>query len=349
MNDSSAASKPAWWIYQGSGRPNPDAEVISRLPPPPAWRTFHGGPALPPQDYEDTEARRRLGESEAIRAQGVSTDEINMVNAALYLRRPLLLTGRPGTGKSSLAYKIARELRLGPVLRWPISSHTTLVNGLWEYDAIGRVQASAAGRHRSEEEGPAGEPDIGQFVHLGPLGTALLPHDRPRVLLIDELDKSDIDLPNDLLGVFEEGEFTVRPLVRIASRQPEAYVYTADAKDTVPVRFGQVRCRAFPIIVVTSNGEREFPPAFLRRCLRLEMGAPSIEQLAGMVAAHFHGIEVPHGTELIRSFVRRSDQDGGLATDQLLNAIYLSTSGAYSPDENWDILQDALWRQLGAL
>ncbi|HEX6346858.1 MoxR family ATPase [Umezawaea sp.] len=331
---------PRWWIYRGTGRPRAEADPTSVLPPPPSWRTFDGGPVTPVDlTGGRTEYERRLGVTSVVRMQDMPTDEITMVNAALYLRRPLLVTGRPGTGKSSLAYKIARELKLGPVLRWPISSRSTLQDGLWEYDAIGRVQAAAVQRDQ--------EPDIGEFVHLGPLGTALLPYSSPRVLLIDELDKSDIDLPNDLLSVFEDGEFRIRPLLRIAGRQPDVRVFTADQDSSAVVHRGLVRCNAFPVVVVTSNGEREFPPAFLRRCLRLEMPEPTVEQLANIVAAHFHGVELTHATELIRSFVDRSARDGGLAADQLLNSIYMATSGAYAVDDSWQRLCDSLWRELG--
>ena len=338
-------ARPAWWIYQGTGLPRPEADLTGALPDPPGWRAFDGGPVESPPSWNDSEFRRKLGSPSQMSFAQASTEEISMVNAALYLRRPLLVTGKPGTGKSSLAYKIARELALGPVLKWPISSRSTSLEGLWEYDAIGRVQAAAGRSANAEGEEAAG---IGNFVHLGPLGTALLPYARPRVLLIDELDKSDIDLPNDLLNVFEDAEFEVRPLSRVAAAQPEVRVFTADKDGTATIRHGQVRCRAFPVVVITTNGEREFPPAFLRRCLRLEMRAPGIEQLVGMVAAHFPGAEVAQGSELIRSFVGHSAQEGGLATDQLLNAVYLATSGAYSEDEKWDLLRSALWQRLGA-
>src|SRR5262249_38678447 len=136
---------------------------------------------------------------------------IELVNAALYLRRPLLITGRPGTGKSSLIYAVAWELRLGEVLRWSITSRSTLQQGLYHYDAIGRLQDSQLGGTTTEKRLP---PDISKYLKLGPLGTALLPTARPRALLIDEIDKSDLDLPNDLLNIFEEGEFPIPELER---------------------------------------------------------------------------------------------------------------------------------------
>ncbi len=329
------ADKPAWWIYQGDGLPPEAGAVPVELPAPPSWRAFDGGPPLPTPPVADAEFVRRLGAPSAVSASEASLEEILTVNAALYLRRPLLVTGNPGTGKSSLAYKIARELGLGPVLRWPISSRTVSRDGLWEYDAIGRVQAAAT------EQGP----DVGGFVRLGPLGTALLPYDRPRVLLIDELDKSDIHLPNDLLAVFEDGDFEIQPLTRIAATQPDVTVFTHDRGGRAPVHEGRVQCRAFPIVVITSNGERDFPPAFLRRCLRLEMPQPDLAQLVSMVAAHFR--EVPlRGQDLIREFITSSEREGGLANDQLLNAMHLATSGAYQQDANWDQLRDALWQRL---
>lgn len=127
-----------------------------------------------------------------------------MVNAALFLRRPLLVTGRPGTGKSTLAYSIARELKLGPVLRWPITSRSTLLEGLYRYDAIGQLREEHLWQLRartSAEVVPAAEPHssaeaasfaggIGRHLRLGPLGTSLLPYSRPRVLLIDEMTRA---------------------------------------------------------------------------------------------------------------------------------------------------------------
>lgn len=330
----SAPEASPWWIYHGHGLP-PAADPPAEVPEPPSWRTFDGGPPLPTPPATDTEFTRRLGVPSAVTPAEASVEEVLTVNAALYLRRPLLITGKPGTGKSSLAYKIARELALGPVLRWPISSRTVSRDGLWEYDAIGRVQAAAADT----------ESDIGGFVRLGPLGTALLPYERPRVLLIDELDKSDIDLPNDLLAVFEDGDYEIQPLARIAATQPEVDVFTHDRGGRATVHDGQVRCRAFPVVVITSNGERDFPPAFLRRCLRLEMPQPGMQQLVSMVAAHF--AEVPlSAQELINEFLSNSERQGGLANDQLLNAMHLATSGAYQQDGNWDVLRGALWQRL---
>lgn len=340
------ARPAAWWIYHGTGRPRPELDIAEALPDPPGWRRFDGGPPLPPPEGDDREVARRLGIGGHLPESLVDQREVDMVNAALYLRRPLLVTGKPGTGKSSLAYRITRELKLGPVLRWPITSRSTLKSGLYEYDAIGRAQAIGAVRAGAPDAGTGG-PDIGDYLQLGPLGTALLPYRVPRVLLIDELDKSDIDLPNDLLNVFEEGEFRIPELVRVAAHQPTVNVLTSDAGVKAPVRNGLVRCRAFPVVVITSNGEREFPAPFLRRCLRLEMSDPDEARLARMVAAHFDQDADDSSRELVRAFVERSDQVGGLAADQLLNAVYLATSGAYrADDESWPRLREALWQRL---
>jgi MoxR-like ATPase len=355
---------PDWWVYRGTGRPLFDIPLTDLLPPAPPWRNFRGGPLptrdVPPED--DGEAERRLGSEFHLSARDVDSHEVDMVNAALYLRRPLLVTGRPGTGKSSLAFRIARELRLGRVLRWPITSHTTLKSGQYGYDAIGRAlaagtrQAVAAwGRevgNRAVDSAAVADPvdqelPIGEFVRLGPLGTAFLPSRLPRVLLIDELDKSEADLPNDLLSIFEDGEFTIPELERIRNRSPEVSVFTDDPVATATVVGGRVRCHAFPMIVITSNGERDFPPAFLRRCLRLETRAPNADQLAAMVASHMVDADGEHRVRLVQEFVDRSAASGGLPADKLLDAVYLATSGAYQEnDVSWPRLVDALWRQL---
>jgi MoxR-like ATPase len=326
-----------WHVYRGTGLPG----NVGKLPEPPPWRRFSGEPVCETPAADKGEADRRVG--------GVpgavwvpSEHEVAMVNAAIYLRRPLLVTGRPGTGKSSLAYLIARELGLGPVLRWPVTSRTVLRDGLYVYDAIGRVQEINA------RQGT--EPDIGEFVHLGPLGTALLPYERPRVLLIDELDKSDIDLPNDLLNVFEDGEYLIPELARLAARHPEVTVLTEDRDGSAVVRRGRVQCRSFPIVIITSNGEREFPAPFLRRCLKLHVEPPTPQQLAAMVAAQFGDTDGVDVSRLIAEFTVRSEVTGGLASDQLLNAVHLAielaTSGAYQADEDWQELLTAIWHPL---
>jgi len=244
-----------WKIFQGDNRlPHDD---IERLPPAPSWRKFS----------QDAQYKHR-GADFQVRQQ-----EVELVNAALYLRRPLLVTGKPGTGKTSLAYAVAYQLKLGEVLYWPVTTRTTLKDGLYNYDAIGRLQDIPQKNHDNAENQDSLK-EIGKYIQLGPLGTSLLPSDKPRVLLIDEIDKSDIDLPNDLLHVFEEGQFEIPELLRIAEKLPTVKVRTAD-KAIVEIHQGRVECKSFPFVILTSNGERDFPPAFLRRCLRLNIQEPS--------------------------------------------------------------------------
>ena len=193
-----------------------------------------------------------------------------MVNTALYLRRPLLVTGKAGIGKSSLAHSIAYELSLGPVLNWPITSRSVLGDGLYRYDAMGGLPEA---NMRQLAGLPAAGRDIGRFIRLGPLGGRAA-QARPRVLLIDELDKSDIDLPNDLLHVFEEGGFDIAELARLPDTEDMVEVLGYDTAGGVPVSRGRVTCHAFPLVVIASNGERVFPAPFLRRCVRLEIADP---------------------------------------------------------------------------
>ncbi|MFG2620974.1 AAA family ATPase [Streptomyces sp. NPDC048507] len=317
-----------WLIYRGVGEPH---DGIAALPDPPPWRDFDGGPVAGPgaaAGTADGNVARRLGaHRQAAALHRPEPEELEAINAALYLRRPLLVTGYPGTGKSTLAHAVAHELKLGRVLRWPVVSRTVLQDGLYRYDALARlqdVQIAAGGGSGRPGAGPGGGPGagIGKYVRLGPLGTALLPAAKPRVLLVDELDKSDIDLPNDLLNVLEEGEFTLPELERAADSEPEVEVLTDDG-GKVTVRGGRVRCRAFPFIILTSNGERDFPAALLRRCIQLKLGQPGEKRLATMVRAHLGEEAARLGADLIREFLSRSRSEL-VAADQLLNAIYLT-------------------------
>jgi MoxR-like ATPase len=323
MTGDSGLPRDEWLIYRGGGEPH---DGMQNLPEPPPWRRFaHGQRSV-----------------DRARVYQIGPDEVNIVNAALRLRKPLLVTGKPGSGKTSLADSIAYELKLGPVLRWPITSRSSLADGLYSYDAIGRLHDASlrSGEHHSDG-------DIGRYVRLGPLGTALLPRDLPRVLLIDELDKSDIDLPNDLLSVFEDGEFSIRELERLPEEQQEVEVYTADSGRPARIHRGVVACQSFPVVVITSNGEREFAPAFRRRCLQVDLKQPSKERLAAIIAAHIGPDALAQSTTLIEEFVKLGDR-GNMATDQLLNALFLVTSGEQPPDEIRKKLPEALLRPLSA-
>lgn len=338
------AEMPGWWIYKGTNVP--DKDIITRLPEPPNWRNFGGfnGERLRvPEDEDERETERHIG-----KRFEVSDAEKELINAALYLRRPLLITGKPGLGKSSLAYAVAHELKLGRVLKWPITTYSSLENGLYRYDPIARLEDARWNRHtQAGPEGKGSSSDgASRYLRLGPLGTALLPWERPRVLLIDEIDKSDINLPNDLLNIFEAGEFDIPILMRLseedrANTQGVVDNHNQNANgnvivrvmpyngkkdsDKVPVSNGHVQCAAFPFVVMTSNEEREFPPAFLRRCLRLDIGDPDSDKLAKIVEAHL-GTEMardPRTKQLIDKFIKQQKSGEVVATDQLLNAIYM--------------------------
>ena len=179
--------------------------------------------------------------------------------------------------------------------------------------------------HEPEQNATTVKNDIGSFLRLGPLGTALLPSKRPRVLLIDEIDKSDIDLPNDLLHIFEEGTFEIPELARLPKDQSSVQVRTSDEDEHATIHNGRVYCYEFPLVVMTSNGERDFPPAFLRRCLRLEM--PDLKndrpRLDAIIKLQL-GMDVdPNDTDINTVIAQFTDPKKLIATDQLLNALFL--------------------------
>ena len=287
--------------YRGTGRANGD--VV--LPPPPPWRTFTQEPAA--QLFQPPEGL------------------VDAVNAALCLRRPLLITGPPGSGKSTVIEQVAAELSLGQVLRWHITSRSTLADALYRYDALGRIHAQRLQQElaqRHPERAADIDDDISMFVHLGPLGTALLPSPRPRALLIDEIDKADLDLPGDLLDVLERGEYRIVELLR--ERRESASITQWDSEDRAVVERGHIRCTEFPFIVMTSNGEQELSAPFLRRCVRYEMPEPTPGFIGQIVQAHL-GIDTHSGptAKLIESFVTRVKAKDQIAIDQLLGTLHL--------------------------
>lgn len=338
-----------WKLYRALRTPG---NALAGLPAPPRWRPRRVKEVLPEQERwwpqgpadDDTLPAATLQRGRSFHA---TEHVIEMVNAALYLRRPLLVTGQPGSGKSSLVDAVAYELRMGAPLRWNVTSRSTLRDAQYHYDAIGRLQ---------QKEGEA--LPIGEYLTLGPLGTALLPSKRPRALLIDEIDKSDIDLPNDLLNIFEEGEFDI-PELRRLGEQTRVEVCTSDPRQPrVWLTGGRVACHEFPLMILTSNGEREFPAPFLRRCLRLQMPNPTgqlpeddnkdWQRLDAVVALHFDEAERQATADVIAKFKQRAGQGLPVATDQLLNAMYFVMSSQVPAGDARTAVLAELMRELAA-
>ena len=334
-----------WRIFTGET----NSAGTKSFPPPPPWR-------VPGAAREQVLASTFRPTPELIDA----------VNASIYLRRPLLITGKPGSGKSSLIYAVASELNLGSVLTWPINSRSTLREALYSYDAMGRLQyiqerqalrgpsKQSASRRSSSRKSPNDEQDLGLFLTLGPLGTAVA-SGGTRALLVDEIDKSDVDLPNDLLNVLDTGHFKISELRR---RGGDAVNVTDGEGKSVMVRNGEIAFTEFPLVVMTSNGERDFPAPFLRRCVQFELAEPSAAELRRIVMAHFQWISEddadlrdlknpasPEG--LLAKFIAKRNEMP-LSTDQLLNAVHVlrSAGSSFTPAEQ-DQLLKTLFQKLG--
>jgi MoxR-like ATPase len=190
------------------------------------------------------------------------------VNAAVALGRPLLVKGEPGTGKTVLAEHVARGLAL-PLLRWQVKSTTRAADGLYVYDTVQRLHDSRFGDRDVS--------DIARYIRLGPLGTAFRSAAQT-VLLIDEVDKADIEFPNDLLQELDEMAFDV--------------LETGE----------HVVARERPVVIITSNNEKELPDAFLRRCVFHYIEFPDRELMARIVRVHFPDIEARLLDDCIASF-----------------------------------------------
>ena len=188
----------------------------------------------------------------------VATDDLKVaVNAATTLRRPLLVKGEPGTGKTVLAYEIAKALGT-PLIEWNIKSTTKAHQGLYEYDAVARLRDSQLGEARVH--------DIKNYIKKGKLWEAFTAPQLP-VLLIDEIDKADIEFPNDLLQELDRMEF---------------FVY--ETQETI-------KAVERPIVIITSNNEKELPDAFLRRCLFHYIKFPDRTTMQAIIDVHFPGIQ----------------------------------------------------------
>jgi len=199
----------------------------------------------------------------------VATDDLKVaVNAAIALERPLLIKGEPGTGKTVLAYEIAKALD-APLITWHIKSTTKAHQGLYEYDAVTRL--------RDSQLGEEGVKDVRNYIKKGKLWEAFESPRRP-VLLIDEIDKADIEFPNDLLQELDRMEF---------------YVYETNETIRAAVR---------PIVLITSNNEKELPDAFLRRCFFHYIRFPEVETMNEIVEVHFPGIKQKLVAEALRIF-----------------------------------------------
>jgi MoxR-like ATPase len=314
----------SWELFTGDGIPHrarPEEAAWKQIPPLRPWRQREAGEA-PVFDMPDGLA--------------------DAVNAALHLRRPLLLSGGPGSGKSTLVDLIAAELELGKVLRWHITSKSTLTEGLYEYDALGRLHATQT----TGQQAGASSVALENFVTLGPLGTALAAT-HVRAVLIDEIDKSDLDLPGDLLNVMENGQFLIPVLARAKSDRPFRVrgAGGGDARYEVD-EDGVVRREHFPVIVFTSNGERAFSPPFLRRCIRFEMPAPGKDRLARIVALHLGDVAASAENDAITAFAERLGRHDPLAINQILEFVSLVTGDAPPGSEERKRLEEILLQEL---
>ena len=308
-------SKQDWKIFKGDGKQIKfDTEKFEKEYPPPSWRK-----------------KKKDKEDEGYPYQATD-EEIEIVNASIYLRRPILITGDPGVGKSTLAYAIAYELGLGDVLHWHIGSKSTVESGLYSYDAIARLQDTQSGDPQAKE--------IKNYVKLNPLGIAF-GSSKKRVLLIDEIDKSDVDLPNNLLQLFEDNYFEIDILKRMGKT-----LELGDNDDKIEVVNGRVENKYFPIVIMTSNNERDFPPAFMRRCLHHHIKAPNKERLLEIATKHLEDDikNIEDIENIIESFVEARDKNY-LSTDQLLNALHLRLNKDIDKDA-FEKLRDKIWHSL---
>jgi len=232
----------------------------------------------------------------------VATDDLMMaVNAAVTLERPILVKGEPGTGKTQLAVEVANALGK-PLFEWHIKSTTKAQQGLYEYDAVARLRDSQLGDDRVH--------DIANYIQKGKIWEAFASDEQP-VLLIDEIDKADIEFPNDLLRELDRMEF---------------YVY--ETKQLVSAKHR-------PIIVITSNNEKELPDAFLRRCFFHYIKFPDRDTMSRIIDVHYPGLKQSLLKEALNAFYKLRDVPGlkkKPSTSELLDWIKLLLAEDIPPE-----------------
>jgi len=207
----------------------------------------------------------------------VATDDLKLaVNAAVTLERPLLIKGEPGTGKTMLAEEVAAALKM-PLLQWHVKSTTKAQQGLYEYDAVSRLRDSQLGDERVK--------DIHNYIVQGVLWQAF-EADEPVVLLIDEVDKADIEFPNDLLRELDRMEF-----------------YCYETRQLI-------KAKHRPVVMITSNNEKELPDAFLRRCFFHYIQFPDADTMKKIVDVHYPGIKKQLVDEAMQAFFKMRELPG---------------------------------------
>lgn len=249
----------------------------------------------------------------------VSTDDLTVaVNASIALERPLIVKGEPGTGKTELARQVALALDL-PIIEWSIKSTTKAQQGLYEYDAVSRLRDSQLGDARVE--------DVSNYIKKGKLWQAF-DADQRLVLLIDEIDKADIEFPNDLLQELDQMQF---------------HVY--ETGETV-------RAKHRPIVIITSNNEKELPDAFLRRCFFHYIKFPDTDTLKRIVDVHFPDIKSDLVSEALHQFFEIRETPGlkkKPSTSEMLDWLKLLLVEDLSPADLRRDGKDALPKLHGAL
>ena len=255
----------------------------------------------------------------ATTATYVASDDLAIaVNAAVTLQRPLLVKGEPGTGKTELARQVAASLDL-PLIEWHVKSTTKAQQGLYEYDAVSRLRDSQLGEARVH--------DVRNYIRKGKLWQAFQAKGRV-VLLIDEVDKADIEFPNDLLQELDRMEF---------------HVY--ETGETV-------RARHRPVVIITSNNEKELPDAFLRRCFFHYIRFPDADTLAAIVRVHFPDIKDRLLTAALTQFYALRDVPGlkkKPSTSEVLDWLRLLLAEDLTAEDLRQDVKSALPRLHGAL